>query len=69
MPPATEKILTLEIFARLVSFIGFANSNDVFFLFFLRCREDGTLFERMNDFLDKWVRNDLRTDFSSSQVV
>lgn len=29
-------------------------------------REDGTLFERMNDFLDKWVRSDLRGDYTSA---
>lgn len=33
---------------------------------FLLSREDGTLFERMNDFLDKWVRSDLKSDFSTS---
>eukprot|EP00752_Nemacystus_decipiens_P001426 g1406.t1 len=29
-------------------------------------REDGTLFERMNQFLDKWVRSDLSADFSTA---
>lgn len=35
-------------------------------LSWLHHREDGTLFERMNDFLDKWVRNDLSADFSTA---